>query len=109
MDTITRKQDMLKDKLKDKLKDNLKPIGLLSKMFQDDKFKLDTYDSYENCYYLDEDKPIFRNVVKNKCSECPDIPNFPPMNTPPDDSTKLAYMNIFAHRSLDKGLNGLSE
>ena len=105
MDLNIRKQDVLKDKLKN----NPKPIGLLSKMFQDDKFKLESYDLREDCYYFNDNTPLFKNVIKNKCSECPDIPNFPPMNTPPDDSTKLAYMNIVAHRSLDKGLNGLCE
>ena len=84
-------------------------ISLLSKLIKEDDYKLEKYVDYDNEYHLEEDNIIINNInqVENKCSECPNIPNFPPMNTPPDSYTKLAYLNIIAHRSLGNDLNNL--
>jgi hypothetical protein len=48
------------------------------------------------------------NIYK-KCSECPDIPDFPSGNTPPDSLYfRSVYLNLVANRSLDKDLNKLA-
>ena len=92
-----------------KIKNNQKSKeSLLTKLIKEDTYKLDNYVDYINDYNLEETTAVeVKNIIENKCSECPDIPNFPPMNTPPDNNTRLAYLNLVAHRSLGNNLSSL--
>ena len=44
--------------------------------------------------------------ISKKCSESPNIPNFPGGNTPPDTSyIKLIYLNYLANKSLENKIS----
>ncbi len=71
------------------------------------------FNRYNNISIEDYDKqnisssPIYKGYhLYNKCSESPNIPNFPfGGNTPPDTNyIKLIYLNYIANKSLEKKL-----